>query len=203
MQSRGTYVFIGVLVGIIVMQWAMPLARGQDVEGTGFTLRDGDGNITAMLFQGEEGPVLGIGEAGRPKILINAPTGDGGGAAAILIDNGENWIRIAVGNEASILVATVIGGITVTRSDFAGDQADLAVTDGGGGQVSTSEDGTITGTLPSTPTALKPTTWGMLKMDEAGQLAGASGSASRAAKALSMQTDRVVAEYSARIASMR
>ena len=59
MQSRGTYVFIGVLVGIIVMQWAMPLARGQDVEGTGFTLRDGDGNITAMLFQGEEGPVLG------------------------------------------------------------------------------------------------------------------------------------------------
>jgi hypothetical protein len=75
MKSRGPYVLIGVLIGIIIIQWAMPVAHGQETiraadqfVAEGFTLINDAGEITARLYNGSDGPTLSLGGITGPRV---------------------------------------------------------------------------------------------------------------------------------------
>ena len=92
-HRRGPYLLIGVLVGVIVMQWAMPVAHGVNtaqapdiVVARNFVLVNDAGEIVASFFVGDDGPVLAIGKNTEPNVTIaTTPTN-----AFVIVSGGQN-----------------------------------------------------------------------------------------------------------------
>ncbi len=180
MRQRGPYIVIGILIGIIIMQRAGPVAHS-DIHGpmraTSFRLMDAAGNNTAMLFQGPNGPILGFGgDTGGPTVVIGAPSGTGSGSALVALSDGPASVRLGVGagmnEDANIHIHSVtLGGFFVARAGEPGQRVHLWVRDEVGGEVVTYRDGSGTGILPvaDQPTSAKLSTWGEVKQQHEGQ----------------------------------
>jgi hypothetical protein len=127
-MKRGPYVLIGVLIGIIVMQWAMPVAHGasigqipDNVIAKGFTLVNDAGEITARLYNRSDGPTLTLGGTTGPSVTIGLTHG----SAFVWVDGGD------LDNSASMIAGPTYPARLVINTEG----------EGGGVQVNAAETG--------------------------------------------------------------
>ena len=176
MRQKIPYLVIGVLIGIIVMQWGMPVAESQTgvVRANTFVLEDDFGNSKAMFFVKDDGnPLIGIGRPNEANIILSVSesgvlmvggTDDTFGKINVI---GKNVGIIAMAEDMATISAQY-GGANMT------DYTQLSASEHGG-SVMTGHDGKSTGHLPLLPgTATKPVTWGQIKENSLGSSATAA-----------------------------
>ncbi|MFP6870808.1 MAG: hypothetical protein VCE91_16005 [Nitrospinota bacterium] len=121
MRQKAPVFIIGILIGIIVMQWAMPMARAQSVgtvSATRFVLVDDSGNQTAVLFNDASGhPIFGMGTFDSHAILITTDPNFAGVTVANAIGGGSRSVSLEVGSGALVSVTTDLGGGGVIVGD--------------------------------------------------------------------------------------
>ena len=167
MRQKIPYLVIGVLIGIIVMQWGMPVAESQTgvLGAETFVLRDTYGNTKGMWFTGDDGhPYLALGDRDGATIGMST-TSDGWflygrtssakihllstGKMAFLSVSGSELAEVSVRNGVETFTSTVDLSVSPTYS-----------------VINILEDGKLTAHLPTLPgTASKPATWGQIKAD--------------------------------------
>ena len=156
MRQRAPYLIIGVLVGIIVMQWAMPAVHGQGtvlradqvIATDGFYLVDEDGAPIAGLWASSDGPRLGIGGLAQASVTIAATTtqsriqmdnnGSGDVSLGCYADLNKLWMnrgasRITAENQETYSKINVRGDwawLTVQDLEDFNEFAELAAADG-------------------------------------------------------------------------
>lgn len=105
MPRRAPLMVIGVLIGIVVMQWAMPVADGQtygQVVAASFWLVDSSGNTLASLSRGTRGPLLSMATTATQLVNIGI---DVAGETAFITLQGE-------GGDALVNLRTDLPGST-------------------------------------------------------------------------------------------
>ena len=165
-RQKMPVLIIGVLIGIIIMQLKMPVAESQSpyVETESLYIVDESGKATILLFNGTNGPILGIGDVDKPHITMGAPTGAGTGSALIVVNHGDKKVSVGVGTDANIFIdVESSGGLTVSHAENEGDRVSMFILSRGG-YISTMDDWKVTGELPGEPISVgKPVTWGQIK----------------------------------------
>lgn len=185
MKGRGHYVLIGILIGIITMQWAMPVARAQGGEDVifaeAFVLLDSEGSITGSLSTYPEGSILTLGSSGESRrLFISAPASSSQDPVLITVADGEESVQIGVGgNNAEVQIRTGTGGIAVFDPRSSGDRVNILLGRGIGGEVLTRHGSYgVTGQLPTdgrvggAATSSKPLSWGEVKSHRSTEQAG-------------------------------
>ena len=169
MRQKMPFIVIGLLVGIVVMQLAMPAAQSQtgiNLRVNSLTLVDENDETTAMLFNGTEGPILALGESGKGLVIMGAEPTSGN---LNIYSGGQVNPRIIMGADP-----TDAGTVTISMNQIGGymvqDLGDLtnwAFMAAGpfGGKVYTAKEGKVTDFMPGESTAAKPVTWGQIKRD--------------------------------------
>ena len=168
MRHKVPYLIIGVLIGIIIMQWSMPVAESQTgtLQAELFSLVNESGVPTGIFFNGQDGPILGLGDPDKAHITMGAPFGTGTGDAVIVVADGDKIVRVSVGttDDASLFInVQEVGGVLVKQAENFGNYASMLVIKDGG-YFGTASDNILTGRMPALPgTATKPVTWGQIK----------------------------------------
>ena len=171
MRQKMPFIVIGLLVGIVVMQLAMPAAQSQtgiNLRVSSLTLVDENDEATAILFNGDEGPVLGMGGAGGTGYVLMGVAGTVGMVKIFSASRapGPRIIMEAQQTHASNYTVTggLRGGVVAIDNGDNGNRADLYVGEDGG-RVTTQKGGKFTDSMPRDPTVAKPVTWGQIKRD--------------------------------------
>lgn len=179
MRQKMPFIVIGLLVGIVVMQLAMPAAQSQtgiNLRVNSLTLVDENDEATALLFNGDEGPILGMGGAGSTGYVLMGVVGTAGLVKifSASLASGPRIIMNAQETHASNNTVTSgrLGGFGVFDNDDNGNRADLYVGEDGG-RVTTEKGGKITDFMPRDPTVAKPVTWGQIKRDPTPEITAA------------------------------
>lgn len=197
MSQKVSYLIIGLLIGLLLREWAARPAESQTstsdiVAAQGFYLVDADGKIVAGLFTDSEGePILGIGRPGEPGVLISA---DARGALLGVTGNNNNKTTI----DANATLSRVISGVIAVENSLNRGHAVRLSTTTQGGRVATYRNLAVTGRLPTAAGKLVagPTnSWGQVK---AGELAEDEPTFEPAA-ADDAEFERLQREYEARI----
>jgi hypothetical protein len=179
MKSRGPYVLIGVLIGIIIMQWAMPMATAQAngiVHASGFALWDEAGEeITAFLANDSGAPFLVLGNSESANIILAT---DGESTKVRLSDPAES-VRIDIGTSPPLIkisdllsdqyVSLSYKRDGVSRIVLQGREADLLLVDDRGHSVQagiTSTGGSLEMRRLGSRTASMPGLVGDLDLDQ-------------------------------------
>ena len=99
MSQRVSYFIIGLLAGLLLMEWVVRPADSQTitVRAQEFILVDANGNTTASLANGTAGPALSLGSIDGPHVYITAGpktagvsvTGQSGGPYAQMIGTAD------------------------------------------------------------------------------------------------------------------
>ena len=169
MRQKMPFIVIGLLVGIVVMQLAMPAAQSQtgiNLRVNSLTLVDENDQTTALLFNGDLGPILALGADGTGYVLMGA---GGGGTVQIYSPSmgaGPRILMNAKQTHASNYTMTsgMMGGVGAIDNGDNSNRADMTVGENGG-HISTIKGGDFTAVMPGEATVAKPVTWGQIKRD--------------------------------------
>lgn len=132
MKARAPYVLIGILLGVIVMQWAMPAAQGQgsaqvfeDLTAKAFTLVDESGNIKARMWSTPSGNAL---------LSFGSERGD---ANVSIGSSGKNaWVIVTSGEAAESIALLAAQGLPVTMEIKTKGEASIEMLSDAGGRFS-------------------------------------------------------------------
>ena len=193
MRQRALYIVIGLLLGIILAQWSLPVAQGQttktqslgSIKVTSLTLVDSKGKTLAKLFGGSQGPILSMGSTTGPSVSLGTTSTNAGffvasgkGRTASLFSGGtQNWASLSVsdaasngamlwadGKDGNLDVNGVYLPWVTARVSGTGHKANLWASSSGGALATMYADG-ITGTVPGA--SAKPVaaaSWGQIKV---------------------------------------
>lgn len=186
MSQKVSYLIIGLLTGLLLREWVVRPAGSQTttVRAQEFILVDANGKVTASLYNGSTGPILGIGRSGEPYVLISSRAS--GANLSVSSSSGEPYVL--VGGSATTAIVSVSGGGN-NKTLIGADATLSSVTSGGvavenslnrghavrlstttqGGRVVTYKNFSVTSRVPATASKLaaSPTsTWGQIKAGE-------------------------------------
>ncbi len=95
MSQKVLYLIIGLLTGLLIMEWVVSPAESQTttVRAQEFRLVDANGQTSARLYNDAKGPILQLARSGGPVVRIS--TSSDGYASISVEDRSGHWTFIS------------------------------------------------------------------------------------------------------------